>query len=86
MKEAQPEKDWETKARQAISRADAFIVMLGPKTKRAPGVLKEVKMANDLGKTRFQIFGYKNGESEWAAPGGRRTYLWNWKNLNKLLS
>ena len=28
LKEAQPERDWETKARQAISRAKVFIVML----------------------------------------------------------
>jgi hypothetical protein len=86
LKESQPEKDWERKAKQAISRAEVFIAMLGPQTKRASGVLKEVKMANDLGKMRFQMIGYKNGKSEWAVPGGGRTYLWNWENLKKLLS
>ena len=30
LKEAAPERDWETKARAAINRADKFIVMLGP--------------------------------------------------------
>ena len=86
LKESQPEKEWARKARLAISRAEVFIVMLGPQTKRASGVLKEVKMANDLGKTRFQIIGYKKGKSEWAVPGGGRAYLWNWENLKKLLS
>ena len=40
LKESQPERDWEWKAHQAISRAEMFIVMLGPKTKRASGVLE----------------------------------------------
>lgn len=38
LKEAAPEKDWEAKARAAISRADKFVVMLGPKTRFASGV------------------------------------------------
>lgn len=85
LKETQPERDWERKARQAISRSEVFIVMLGSQTKRAPGVLKEVEMANDLRKKRFQIIGYTNGKSDWAVPSGGRTYLWNWENLKKLL-
>ena len=86
LKESQPERDWERKARQAISRAEVFIVMLGPKTRRASGVLKEVKMANDLEKKRFQIIGYSTGTSVWAVAGAGRTYSWNWKNLKKLLA
>jgi len=86
LKEAAPEKDWLEKATAAIKRADVFIVMLGPKTKTASGVLKEVKVANDEKKTKFQIIGYKNGKSEWAVPDGGRTYSWSWENLKKLLA
>jgi hypothetical protein len=86
LKEAAPERDWETKARAAISRADKFIVMLGSKTASASGVLKEVKMANDLGKSKFQMIGYKNGSSSWAVPNAGRTYSWDWENLKKLLA
>jgi hypothetical protein len=86
LKEAAPQKDWEKRARAAISRADVFIVMLGPKTGYASGVIKEVAMANDLGKTKFQIVGYKNGSEDWAVPGGGRAYRWNWENLKKLLA
>lgn len=86
LKESQPEKTWERKARQAIIRTEVFIVMLGPHTRRASGVLKEVKIANDLGKQRFQVIGYSHGTSKWSVPGGGRTYLWNWNNLKKLLS
>src|SRR6059036_1161629 len=64
LKEAAPERDWLVKARQAIARSDVFIVMLGSKTKSAPGVLKEVKIANELSKPTFQIIGYKDGSED----------------------
>jgi len=86
LREAAPEKDWATKAHAAISRADKFMVMLGSKTRNASGVKKEVAMAKNLGKTRFQIIGYTNGSSEWAVPDAGVTYKWNWDNLKKLLA
>jgi hypothetical protein len=86
LKEAAPEKDWEKKARAAIYRADKFIVMLGSKTRTAPGVKKEVAMAKSLGTTRFQIIGYKDGSRDWAIPDAGFTYSWNWDNLKKLLA
>jgi Thoeris protein ThsB, TIR-like domain len=86
LKEAAPEKDWLDKATAAIKRSDVFIIMLGPKTKTAPGVLKEVKVAKDLNKSRFQLIGYKDGSADLAVPDGGRTYSWNWENLKKLLA
>lgn len=86
LKEAAPERDWETKARAAISRADKFMVMLGSKTRYASGVKKEVAMAKSLGKTRFQIIGYTDGSRDWAVPDAGVTYSWNWENLKKLLA
>jgi len=86
LKEAQPQREWEAKARAAINRADVFIVMLGSKTRSAPGVRKEVKMANELGKRKFQIIGYRDGSEDWAVPDGGRTYRWDWDNLKKLLA
>jgi len=85
LKEAAPEKTWLDKARTAISRANVFIVMLGPKTRNAPGVLKEVKIANELETTKFQVIGYKDGSSTWAVPNAGRVYSWSWENLKKLL-
>lgn len=85
LKEAAPEREWLDKARAAIARAEMFIVMLGPKTKTAPGVLKEVKIANELKKPRFQIIGYRDGSADWAVPDGGRVYSWDWENLKKLL-
>ena len=87
LKEAAPEKDWLDRARRAIWRADVFIIMLGPRTKKASGVLKELEIANEKEKRKFQIIGHKDGsEVLWAVPGGGRTYRWNWDNLKKLLA
>ena len=85
LKEAAPEREWLGRAQRAISRSDVFIVMLGPKTNQAPGVLKEVKIAAELGMTKFQIIGYKEGSETWRVPDAGRVYRWNWKNLKKLL-
>jgi hypothetical protein len=86
LKESKPEKDWLEHAKAAIKRSEVFIVMLGPKTKSAAGVKKEVAVAKGLGKTRFQIIGYKDGSADWAVPDGGRVYSWNWENLKNLLS
>jgi hypothetical protein len=86
LKEAAPERDWLIKASAAIAKAEVFIVMLGPKTKRASGVLKEVNIANELKKVKFQLIGYKDGSEDWAVPDAGRTYRWNWENLKNLLS
>src|SRR5438034_682210 len=66
LKEAAPEADWLKRARTAITRADVVITMLGPKTRFAPGVKKEIAIAKELSKSRFQIIGYTNGSEDWA--------------------
>ena len=86
LKEASREAAWERKAQTAISRADKFVVMLGPRTRFAPGVKKEVLMALMLRKPRFQVIGYRDGSRNWAVPGGGRVYRWNWENLKALLA
>jgi Thoeris protein ThsB, TIR-like domain len=85
LKEAAPEKDWEAKAKTNISKAEIVIVMVGPKTYKAPGVLKEVKIANDLKKKIIQIIGYKDGDYT-RVEGAGILYSWNWENLKRLLN
>ncbi|SDD70072.1 TIR domain-containing protein [Sporomusa acidovorans] len=85
LKEAAPEKDWESKAKGKIAHADIVIVMVGPKTYKASGVLKEIKIARELKKPIVQIIGYKDGDYD-AVPNAGRLYKWNWENLKKLLS
>jgi len=85
MKEAAPQRNWEDEARARIKRSDVVIVMIGPKTHKASGVLKEVGIAREEGITIFQIIGYKDGDYT-PVPGAGRLYSWNWENLKKLLS
>jgi hypothetical protein len=81
-----PEKDWIENARKGISQSDVFILMLGPKTKKTAGVLKEFKIAMELKKMIIQIIGYKFGIDDWAVPGAGNVYKWDWENLKKVLS
>lgn len=85
LKEAAPEKDWQDKARRAIKRSAVVIVMVGPKTHKASGVLKEVAMAREEGRKIVQVIGYKDGEYT-AVPNAGRLYRWNWENLKKIMS
>ena len=82
--EAAPEKDWEKRARAAIGRAEIVLVMVGPQTHRAHGVLKEIAMAREAGVKIVQIIGYKDGDYT-PVPNAGRLYAWNWDNLKKLL-
>ncbi len=85
LKEEAPEKDWEDKARIRIAKADIVIVMVGSQTYRAQGVLKEVKIANLLGKKIVQVIGYRNGNYT-RVEGAGILYKWDWENLKKLLA
>ena len=83
LKETAPVGEWEAKADRAIRRSEIVIVMVGSYTHRAPGVLKEVKMARNAGIPIVQVIGYKDGNYT-AVPNAGRLYSWNWDNLKKL--
>lgn len=85
LKEAAPEKDWERKAKAAIERSEIVLVMVGARTHKAHGVLKEVAMAREAGVKIVQIIGYKTGDYT-PVPNAGRLYAWSWDNLKKLLS
>ena len=84
LKEEQAMKTWEDKARAAIRRSDIVVVMVGQNTHRAPGVLKEVRMAREERIPIVQVIGYKDGNYT-PVPDAGRLYEWNWENLKKLL-
>ena len=77
-------KAWEEKARAAIRRSDLVLVMVGRNTYRAPGVLKEVRIAREEGVSIAQMIAYRDG-SYTAVDGAGRLYQWDWANLKKLL-
>ena len=84
LKEAAPMMTWEDKARVAIKGSDIVVVMVGPTTYRAPGVLKEVRMAREAGVPIVQVIGYRDGRYT-PVPEAGRLYDWNWDNLKRLL-
>ena len=84
MKEAAPQRNWEDEAESRIKRSDLVLVMVGPETHKAPGVLKEVEMAQRNNIRIVQVIGYKDGNYT-AVPNAGRLYSWNWDNLKKLL-
>jgi len=83
MKEAAPEKDWLDRAEARIKSSDMVLVMVGPVTYKALGVLKEVNLARKWEKEIVQVIGYKDGNYT-AVPDAGRLYAWNWENLKKL--
>ena len=85
MKEAAPQSSWESEARSRIKRSDLVIVMVGSSTHRAPGVLKEVKMAKEEGEKIVQIIGYRDTNPT-AVPDAGQLIRWNWQNLKALLA
>jgi hypothetical protein len=84
LKEAAPENSWEDKARKAIARSELVIVLVGEDTHKAHGVLKEIKMARDLGRKVIQIKG-RNSKKCPRVKGGGQLYKWNWDNIEKNL-
>jgi len=84
LREAASVATWEQKAKVAIGRSDLVLVMVGSKTHRAPGVIKEVAMARAAKIPIAQVIGHKDGDYT-AVPDAGRLYLWNWDNLKKLL-
>lgn len=85
LKEAAPERDWEDKAKAKIKAADMVIVMLGTKTSKASGVLKEVKMANEAKVKICQLIGYKDQDCPKVENAGT-VYSWTWDNLKRLFA
>lgn len=82
--EAKRESEWKAKATEKIKPADVMIVLIGPTTYKAPGVLKEIEIAHELNKKIVQLIGYKNGKYK-RVPGAGILYRWTWENLQKIL-
>lgn len=85
MKEAAKETEWEKKAQNRILRSDIVLVMVGEKTHKASGVLKEIKMARDGDIKIVQVKGYPNKNCP-QVQGAGKYYRWTWGNLRQLLA
>ena len=83
-KQAAPIKMWERKTRRAIKRSELVMVVLGPDTYRAPGVLKEVRMAREQAVRIFQVIVHPKGQYK-PVPRAGRIYRWDADNPGELL-
>ena len=84
LQERQPESDWLNKAQSAIARCDVFVTLLGENTHNAPGVLKEIAIAQGLNKRRFQL--RPQGKRWGEMKGAGKLVVWTWANLKRELS
>ncbi len=75
---------WLKNAQAQIFRSDIVIVMLGEDTHNAPGVEKEVTIANQQDKPIFQIRS-KNSTSG-KVPGAGDVISWKWKKIDAKIS
>lgn len=55
LSEAYKAPEWKAKAKAAIRRCDAVVVLIGEDTHNAPGVRTEVDIAQSLGKPILQV-------------------------------
>lgn len=83
--EAAPEREWKRHAQAAIKECDLLVVLLGPETHRAPGVLAEVAIARRLGVRSIQL---RRQGDYWSQPvhRGGRVVDWTWDNLARELA
>ena len=84
LKEAQPMRTWEAMARARIKNSHMVLVLVGSRTHRASGVLKEVKMAREENIPIVQVTLAGSGNTRVADAG--RFYNWTWENLENLLN
>lgn len=86
MKEAAPQRSWEEEAERRIKQSDIVLVMVGRKTYKAAGVLKEVGFARKHKVPIIQIIAYSKLVNPTLVPNAGRLYKWNWENLKKILN
>lgn len=75
---------WLQTARSQIKQSDIVIVALGDDTHSAPGVEKEVTIANQLHKPIFQIRPRSRTSGE--VRGAREVIPWDWKKIDAMIS
>ena len=87
LKEAYPphnDTGWLKKARSLISRSHIVIAVIGEDTHNAPGVKKEVTIANQNKKPIFQI--RPKNSSGGTIDGAGEEIPWKWKQIDAKIS
>ena len=83
LRETYPDNDWKDRARNAISRCDVVVILIGQDTHNAPGVKIEVDIARSLGKPVIQV---RPQGRTWQGITSLGTPIpWQWKRINAAL-
>ena len=83
LREDYPNEEWLDEARENIRQCDIVIVLVGQDTHNAPGVEKEVTVADELDKPIFQI--RTQGQNWGEVSGAGELIPWKWKKINKMI-
>ena len=80
LNERRPSAEWLKYAKKQIIKSDIVVVILGQDTHNAPGVEKEVTIANQLSKPIFQI--RPQTRTSGAVKGVKKLIRWKWKLID----
>ena len=83
LREAAPEPQWKLAARAEIRRCDLVVILVGPQTHRAHGVIAEIGIAREEGKRIVQLVCNAHADCRRVPDAGRRV-AWTQANLVKL--
>ena len=83
LREDYPNEKWLDKAREKIHQCDIVIVLVGQDTHNAPGVEKELTIANQLGKPVFQI--RPQGKTWGKVRGAGELIPWEWEKVDEMI-
>lgn len=78
-----PDESWLNKARKLICECDIVIVLVGQDTHNAPGVEKEVTVANQEGTPIFQI--RPQGRTWGEVKGSGDLIEWKWDKIDEMI-
>ena len=78
-----PTEEWREKAREAIGRCDAVVVLVGADTHNASGVSTEVEIARQLDRLVIQIV--PQGRPYQGIPNIGDRIRWRWRIINQRL-
>lgn len=80
--------DWKEKVKGRIRNCDQVIILCGTTTNTATGVSTELKIAQEIGKPYFLLWGRtsKTCVKPVAALSTDKIYNWTWDNLKSLIA
>ena len=79
--------NWQGQVREKIRQVGVVIILCGTHTNQAAGVSAELRIAKDLGKDYFLLWGRSDSQcvKPVSALPSDKIYKWTWDNLKALI-